>query len=236
MQLFFIPLISDKKFILPEQEAKHCINVVRLKTKDTIWLTSGDGTLYQAEICKISGKEVEVEIIHAKHDFEKRNYYLHIAIAPTKSIDRFEWFIEKATEIGIDEITPLLTEHSERKNLRIDRLERIIIAAIKQSAKAYKPKLNQMTKFAQFLENFNFTGERYIATCLEEPKDNIGNLYKAGSNAMILIGPEGDFSTNEIHDAQQENFQTISLGKSRLRTETAGVVSCYAISLKNNEN
>ena len=233
MHLFFLPVISGKKFTLPEQEATHCVKVLRLNAKDTIWLTSGDGTLYETDIINISGKEVTVEIRNEHKEFEKRGYYLHIAIAPTKNIDRFEWFVEKATEIGIDEITPIITNHSERRNLRNDRIEKIIIAAMKQSLKAYKPRLNQAIKFAEFLDNFNFAGEKYIATCLDESKDALSKLYIAGKDVVVLIGPEGDFTAEEIEIAVRKGFRAISLGRSRLRTETAGVTACYAINLMN---
>jgi len=235
MQLFFLPAISGKKFSLPENEAKHCVKVLRLNAYDTIWITSGDGTLFEAEITKIEAREVVVEIRKELNEFEKRGYYIHIAIAPTKNIDRFEWFIEKATEIGIDEITPLISDHSERRNIRNDRIEKVIIASMKQSLKAYKPQLNPLVKFGQFLENLNFKGEKYIATCLDTTKENINQLYKSGKDALILIGPEGDFSVEEIKMADRKGFRRISLGRSRLRTETAGVTACYAINLLNQD-
>jgi 16S rRNA (uracil1498-N3)-methyltransferase len=233
MQLFFLPLISDKKFTLPEQEAKHCVKVLRLKQKDIIWLTCGDGTLYEAEISNILTRTVEVKILKVHQEFEKRGYSLHVVIAPTKSLDRLEWFVEKATEIGIDEITPIITDHSERKNLRNDRIEKVIVAAMKQSLKAYKPRLNKLIKFAEFLENFNFTGEKYIATCLDKPKLGIEKVYSAGRDVTVLIGPEGDFTAEELETAVRRGFRIISLGKSRLRTETAGVATCYAVNLLN---
>lgn len=235
MQLFFLKDITSKKFLLPEQEAKHCVKVLRLRQQDTIWLTNGDGIMYEARINNISGREVAVEIQKEYKEYEKRDYCLHIAIAPPKNIDRFEWFVEKATEIGIDEITPIITERSERKNIRYDRVEKVIIAAMKQSLKAYKPRLNQMIKFGDFLENFNFTSERYIATCLDKPKENLEEIYRGGKNISVLIGPEGDFSAEELELAVQKGFRAISLGESRLRTETAGIVSCYAVHLLNHK-
>lgn len=235
MQLFFLPVISGKKFSLPEKEAKHCAKVLRLTPGDTIWITSGEGNLFEAVITKIAAREVAVEIIKEHKEFEKRDYFLHIAIAPTKNIDRFEWFIEKATEIGVDEITPIISEHSERRNLRNDRIEKVVIAAMKQSLKAYKPQFNPMVRFGQFLENLNFKGEKYIATCLDTPKESINQLYKSGRDVLIFIGPEGDFSKEEMEMAIREGFRAISLGKSRLRTETAGVTACYAINILNQE-
>jgi 16S rRNA (uracil1498-N3)-methyltransferase len=166
-------------------------------------------------------------------EYEKRNYYLHIAIAPTKNIERFEWFAEKATEIGVDEITPLIADRSERQKLRYDRIEKIMIAAMKQSLKAYKPQLNQLIKFGQFIENFNFTGEKYIATCMDTPRESIDQVYNAGRNAIVIIGPEGDFSREELNQAFAEDFIAVSLGNSRMRTETAGVIACYAVHILN---
>ena len=160
MHLFFLPVIPGKKFSLPEKEAKHCVKVLRLIAGNAIWITCGDGTLYEAEITNIDSKEVRVELKNKQNEFEKRGYYMHIAIAPTKNTDRFEWFVEKATEIGVDEITPIITHHSERRNLRNERIEKVIIAAMKQSLIAYKPRLNPLVKFDKFIENHEFIGEK----------------------------------------------------------------------------
>ena len=155
-----------------------------------------------------------------------------MAVAPTKNIDRFEWFLEKSTEIGIDEITPLLTEHSERKIIKPERLEKVIIAAMKQSLKAYKPKLNELTPFRKIIAANSFE-EKYIAHCYDGEKQGLKTIAGKGKNILILIGPEGDFSTDEIKVARETGFTEISLGNSRLRTETAGVVACHIINLVN---
>ncbi len=232
MQLFYTPDIKTNIYTLTEIESKHCIRVLRLSTNDKIQLIDGKGNFYEAKIIDPNPKKCIVEIIETKKDFGKRNHYLHIAIAPTKNIDRFEWFLEKATEIGIDEITPIICKHSERKMIKAERLEKIIISAIKQSIKAYKPKLNNLTNYSDFIRQ-NFNGVKYIAHCEENKKTDLKNSYSKGQNVIILIGPEGDFSPNEINLAKQNNFQEISLGESRLRTETAGVVACHTINLLN---
>ncbi len=232
MHLFYTPDISEETYTLDEIESKHCIKVLRLNINDNIELINGNGTFYEAKIIEANPKKCKVEITKTIKEFGKRNHYIHIAIAPTKNIDRFEWFLEKATEIGIDEITPILCEHSERKMIKPERLEKIIISAIKQSIKAYKPKLNDLTNYSDFvIQSSDY--EKYIAHCEENKKTLLKNSYCKGQNVIILIGPEGDFSPSEISLAKQNNFQEISLGESRLRTETAGVVACHTINLLN---
>ena len=232
MHLFYTPDLKDNLYILNETESKHCIRVLRLNTNDQIKLIDGKGGFYTAKIIDPNSKKCSIEIIETKKEFGKRNHYLHLAIAPTKNMDRFEWFLEKATEIGIDEITPIICEHSERKILKPDRLEKIIVSAIKQSIKAYKPKLNDLTNYRDFIEQ-NFNGIKYIAHCEDNQKKLLKNNYNKGQNAIVLIGPEGDFSPEEIEKARNNNFTEISLGESRLRTETAGVVACHTINLLN---
>lgn len=232
MHLFYTPDLSGELYYLNETESKHCIRVLRLSTNDHIQLIDGNGGFFTAKIIDPNPKKCKVEIIETKKEYGKRNHYLHLAIAPTKNMDRFEWFLEKATEIGIDEITPLLCEHSERKILKSDRLEKVIISAVKQSIKAYKPRLNEIIPIKDFLSQ-KFEAEKYIAHCEEDEKVQLKNIYKKGQNSIILIGPEGDFSTTEIELAKKNNFQDISLGESRLRTETAGVVACHTINLLN---
>ena len=232
MHLFYTPDISDTIYTLNEQESKHCIKVLRLNTNDTIQLIDGSGGFYTAQIIDPDVKKCKVEIISTKKEFEKRNHYLHIAIAPTKNNDRFEWFLEKATEIGIDEITPIVCEHSERKTIKSERLEKILVSAVKQSIKAYIPRLNELIDYNDFIEQ-TFDGEKFIAHCNENQKSLLKNNYTAGRDVLILIGPEGDFSNQEIDRAKQHSFNEISLGESRLRTETAGVVACHTINLLN---
>lgn len=232
MHLFYTPDLNNTIYTLNEQESKHCIKVLRLNINDIISLIDGKGNFYTAKITDPNPKKCKVEITGTKKEFGKRNHYLHIAIAPTKNTERFEWFLEKATEIGINEITPIFCEHSERKTIKPERLEKILIAAVKQSIKAYKPKLNELIHYNKFI-NKPFDGEKYIAHCTENQKLLLKNCYTAGHDVLILIGPEGDFSNEEIHCAKQNGFNEISLGESRLRTETAGVVACHTINLLN---
>jgi 16S rRNA (uracil1498-N3)-methyltransferase len=232
MHLFYTPEISEKTYTLNEIESKHCIKVLRLSTNDQIELIDGNGTFYEAKIILPNPKNCIIEITKSIQGFGKRNHYLHIAIAPTKNIDRFEWFLEKATEIGIDEITPLLCDRSERKTIKSERLEKIIVSAMKQSIKAYKPKLNPLTNYNDFIKQ-DFKGSKYIAHCEENHKQSLKSNYKTGSNAIILIGPEGDFSPAEIKLAKENNFCETNLGDSRLRTETAGIVACHTVNLLN---
>jgi 16S rRNA (uracil1498-N3)-methyltransferase len=232
MHLFYTPDLSGKIYTLNESESKHCIKVLRLSINDQVQLIDGKGGFYTAQIIDANPKKCSVEIIKEEKEFGKRNHYLHIAIAPTKNNDRFEWFLEKATEIGINEITPIICEHSERKVIKPERLEKIIISAVKQSIKAYKPKLNKIIPYKDFMAS-EFQGDKFIAHCEEIEKTALKSSYKKGNSALVLIGPEGDFDPKEIALAKENNFQEISLGESRLRTETAGVVACHTINLLN---
>lgn len=230
MQIFYAPDIASNTYTLPEEESKHCIRVLRLNTGDEITLIDGKGNLFTASISNPNPKRCEVIVTDVKTEFGKRNFYLHIAIAPTKNIERLEWFLEKATEIGVDEITPILCDRSERKVINNDRLEKIIVSAVKQSIKAYVPKLNEMISLKQFL-NQSIDGQKFIAHCnswdLPPLKDNL----QPNSKVTILIGPEGDFTYNEVEQCLSNGYKEISLGTSRLRTETAGIVACHIANL-----
>lgn len=232
MHLFYTPSLAGLNYTLDETESKHCIRILRLIANDTIQLIDGKGGFYTAKITDPNPKKCSIEIIESKKEFGKRNHYLHLAIAPTKNMDRFEWFIEKATEIGIDEITPLLCDHSERKIIKIDRIEKIAVSAIKQSLKAYLPKINELTNIKDLVVN-NFNGLKFIAHCEDNHKNLLKTAYTKGKNAIIFIGPEGDFSPEEIQLARTNHFIEVSLGESRLRTETAGIVACHTINLIN---
>ncbi len=232
MQLFYVPNISGAEVVLDETESKHAVKVLRLSNGEKIQIIDGKGGFYEAEISDANQKKCRLSILKSVLDFEKKNFYLHIAIAPTKNIDRFEWFLEKATEIGIDEITPLLSEHSERKVVKPERLEKILVAAMKQSLKAYLPALNELTTFNELVTNSTATN-KYIAHCYEGEKPHLKNEIAKDDNTLILIGPEGDFSPEELELAKTNGFQEISLGNARLRTETAGVVACHIVNLAN---
>nr|WP_320000567.1 16S rRNA (uracil(1498)-N(3))-methyltransferase [uncultured Draconibacterium sp.] len=232
MQLFYVPDISGAEVILNETESKHAIRVLRLKEGDEIELVDGKGGFYKARIQNANPKKCQLCIIESQTDFGKKDFHLHIAIAPTKNIDRTEWFLEKCTEIGIDEVTPLLSEHSERKVIKPERLEKILVSAMKQSVKAYLPKLNGLTKLSDLLSQTTET-KKFIAHCNEGEKPHLKNVVKPGDNVLILIGPEGDFSPEEVDLALESGFEAISLGNARLRTETAGVVACHIVNLAN---
>jgi len=213
---------------LNEEESAHAIRVLRLNAGDEITLVDGRGGMYRAKIIAPHHKQCELTVLEHLEEYGKRPYRLHIGIAPTKNIDRFEWFIEKLTEIGIDEITPLLCERSERKQVNTGRLKRVMIAAMKQSEKAYLPKINEMTPFEKWLKTTP-TAHRYIAHCHEGDRQPLKTAYQASCDAVIAIGPEGDFSMQEVKQAIDSGFKGITLGTSRLRTETAGVVACHSV-------
>jgi len=230
--IFFTPDIYGWRYTLNEEESAHVVRVLRLKAGDELTLVDGRGGLYRAKIDGVHHKRCEVVILEHHPDYGNRPYRLHIGIAPTKNIDRFEWFVEKATEIGIDEITPLLCEHSERKQVNSERLQRVMIAAMKQSQKAYLPQLNEMILFEKWLKT-NSSQHGYIAHCATGDRQSLRIAYQAGQDAVIAIGPEGDFSLQEIKQAFDCGFIGITLGTSRLRTETAGVVACNCVYLMN---
>lgn len=223
MLLFFQPNISQNHFLDPE-DSRHCVKVLRKTAKDTIHIVDGVGGLYQCEITKANDKKCEFVILSAKQNFQQRDCYLHIAIAPTKNADRLEWFIEKSVEIGIDEISLIQTKHSERKQQKTERLEKIAISGMKQSLKAYLPKINELMPFEKFLKTVQ-QEQKFLAHLTDESKPLVSVL-KPKSSYCILVGPEGDFSADEILQAKQEGFQWVTLGNARLRTETAGLVAC----------
>ncbi|HKJ06463.1 MAG TPA: 16S rRNA (uracil(1498)-N(3))-methyltransferase [Flavobacteriaceae bacterium] len=234
MQLFHSKNITEStiSFIFDKTESRHIVRVLRKKEGDTIYITNGLGSLFTSVITSANDKKCEVKIINFKHTKKPWSYYLHIAIAPTKLNDRFEWFLEKATEIGIDEITPIICEHSERKVIKFERMEKIIHAAAKQSLKFHFPKLNEPQKFTNFIKN-DFNGSLFIAHCEDEKKFSLKNSVEPKTNVIVLIGPEGDFSSAEIKASLAHNFTPITLGESRLRTETAGVVATHSIAFIN---
>lgn len=232
MQLFYIPEISGAEVVLNETESKHAVRVLRLKEGDQLQLVDGKGGFYKAEIAEAHAKKCKLLITYKQLNYGKKDFHLHLAIAPTKNIDRFEWFLEKCTEIGIDEITPILSEHSERKVIKPERLEKILVSAMKQSVKAYLPKLNKLTPLKELLETAT-ENNKFIAHCNEGEKPHLKDVIDAGDNVLLLIGPEGDFSPEEVELAKQSEFCEISLGTSRLRTETAGVVACHIVNLAN---
>jgi 16S rRNA (uracil1498-N3)-methyltransferase len=228
MHLFYTPDIDNSVYTFGPDESKHAIRVLRLSNGDTIYLTNGKGSLFQARIIQADTKKCVVQVDNEYEHYNKRAYHLHIAIAPTKNMKRFEWFLEKVTEIGVDEITPLICDHSERRNLRNDRLNKVIEAAMKQSLKTYHPYLHPLTSFSDFV-NEESDSIKSIAICDERDKKHLKNVCGERDNLRIIIGPEGDFSSEEVTMALKNGYEPVSLGSSRLRTETAGVVACSII-------
>lgn len=233
MHLFYTPDIAIEN-VLPEEESQHAVRVLRLKTGDEIVCVDGVGGWYTCKIANPYPKHCEFEIVETIAEYGKRDFKLHIAIAPTKNIDRLEWFLEKATEIGIDEITPIITQFSERKLIKPERLEKIIVSASKQSLKAYFPVLNPLCTFDEFIEKYH-AKQQFIAHCYIADKNSLKSLYQAENDAIVLIGPEGDFSLEEVQKAISKGYKPVSLGESRLRTETAGIVACHTIVLANEQ-
>lgn len=229
--VFYAPHIRINP-VLPEDESGHVIRVLRLNKGDEIRITDGTGFFYRAIITGPHPKHCEVKIITTEQQTPLWSFQIHIAVAPPKPIDRMEWFVEKATEVGIDVITCLNCRFSERHEIKEARLEKILISAMKQSQKAQLPLLKGMTDFSDFI-NQPFDGLKFIAHCEEGEKPLLQQIYHCGKNALILIGPEGDFSPEEITLAIQKGFRPVSLGKSRLRTETAAFVACHTIHLLN---
>jgi 16S rRNA (uracil1498-N3)-methyltransferase len=231
MQLFYNSEISleTKQITFDKIESKHIVRVLRKTEGDILKITNGKGFLFDVEINFANDKRCSAMIINAEEKQKPWNYYLHIAIAPTKNNDRLEWFLEKATEIGIDEITPIICSNSERRTVKLERFEKIIQSAMKQSLKFTLPKLNAPVKFKDFIQQ-NFDGKVCIAHCEEQEKNTLKSITKPSEKTTILIGPEGDFSKEEIQKALAKKMVPISLGESRLRTETAALVAVHMVS------
>lgn len=235
MQLFYNPTITESTaiFSFDKEESKHIIKVLRKKDTDILFVTNGLGFLFKTEITLASDSKCTVKII----SFEKAapsKFRLHLAVAPTKMNDRYEWFLEKATEIGIQEITPIICDHSERKVINNERFDKILLTAMKQSNELYLPKLNPAITFKEFLKLQN-EDVKLIAHCEETDKKTLKSVLKPNENITMLIGPEGDFSEKEIALALENNFTAVSLGNTRLRTETAAIVACHSVVFVNEE-
>jgi len=229
MQLFYLENPKDE-IILSAEESKHATRVLRKKEGDILNFTDGKGNLYKAEITLADSRKCRLEIVSSDQKEKQHNYHLQIAIAPTKNMHRFEWFLEKATEIGIDEITPIICSHSERKAIKTERCNRILLSAMKQSLKFHLPKLNEAISLNDFIKQ-DYEGTKYIAHYEDGKKKELKTVNKT-EKTLILIGPEGDFSPKEIKLALQNQFKAVSLGTSRLRTETAGIVAVHTINIK----
>ncbi|GLB50199.1 16S rRNA (uracil(1498)-N(3))-methyltransferase [Neptunitalea lumnitzerae] len=233
MQLFYTPDITPetKSFFFNSEESKHIVRVLRKKEGDELYITNGKGYLFTAVVTLANQKRCEVEVVNVELK-APRHYYLHMLVAPTKMNDRYEWFLEKATEIGVDEITPIICDHSERKVVKVDRFEKIIQSAMKQSLSCYKPILNEAISFKEAMEG-SFKGLRFIAHCEESERHSLKRKVVIDNDVVMLIGPEGDFSLEEIELAKEKGFEPVTLGDQRLRTETAAIVACHTVALNN---
>ena len=231
--LFYSPDIQNNP-ILPELESRHCTKVLRMRAGDLLSVTNGKGQFFSCKLLHPDPKKSVVSILHQWEKPKNRNYQLHIAFGPTKQIDRNEWFVEKATEIGIDRITPIVSRYSERKEIKKERLEKIAISAMKQSRQAYLPIIDKILPFELFI-NHQFEGRKFIAHCHNQPKELLSQTCKEGEDTLLLIGPEGDFSEQEVCEAIEQGFQPISLGEQRLRTETACLVAVHTLHLMYNQ-
>ncbi|WP_300811767.1 16S rRNA (uracil(1498)-N(3))-methyltransferase [uncultured Bacteroides sp.] len=231
MHVFYTPQIQTCAE-LPEEEAAHAVRVLRLQAGDEVMLTDGEGCFYRAEITTATNKRCLVRVLETQPQAPLWSGHLHIAMAPTKNMDRTEWFAEKATEIGFDELTFLNCRFSERRVIKTERIAKILVSAMKQSLKARLPRLNEMTDFDRFVTQ-PFTGQKFIAHCYEGEKPLLKDVVQHGEDALVLIGPEGDFSPEEVEKALANGFRPISLGRSRLRTETAALVACHILNLLN---
>jgi len=235
MQLFYSPDINEstEQFSFNKEESKHITKVLRKKEGDILHITNGYGWFFKAEISIATIKNCEANIIEKEFQ-QKHNYYLHLVVAPTKMNDRYEWFLEKATEIGVDSITPIICDHSERKLIKHERFRKILQSAMKQSLQCYLPKLNEAIKFSDFI-NQDFDGQLFIAHCEESERKSLKNELLPNREVTILIGPEGDFSVKEIETAIQNKFIPVTLGVTRLRTETAAIVACHSVAFINQD-
>lgn len=233
-QLFYTQKIENGFAVFEEEEGRHLTTVLRKKAGDVLLLTDGKGYFYEAELADAGKRQVLARIASKNGPISPGPALLHLGIAPTKQMERLEWFLEKATEIGVHEITPLLCQRSERDTLRLDRLEKILVSAMKQSLRAWLPKLNPPTRFQDFAQK---TGEaqKYLAWCANEPLPHLKNILQAGQNTVIAIGPEGDFSPDEVKIALANGFEGVNLGQARLRTETAGILAVSVFNLTNEQ-
>lgn len=232
MELFFCESLTGDSIVLGPEESWHLAKVLRLRTGERVALTDGKGGFGTGEVLNPDSKAALLRLTECHRDYHARPYSLHVAIAPTKNIDRIEWFLEKATEIGIDQISPIRCERSERKEVRLDRLEKVVRAAVKQSLQAYLPIVHPMRSLTQFLAS-DPEGQRFACITHHPLEEGLQNLAKPALPVVIVIGPEGDFTNGETEELLKHGFRPCSLGPNRLRTETAGLAACHTIALIN---
>ena len=232
MNVFYIKQASEGLNTLPEEESKHCVKVLRMTEGERFCVTDGEGSLYDAELVEALPKRATVNLTNKRPGYDHWGFTLEIAIAPTKLNERTEWFLEKATEIGIDRVRLFTSYHSERRAANVERFQKVMIAAIKQSIKSRLPRIDDLMPFEKLVKQ-PFDGQKFIAWIDEDVKDCLCDLYHKGENVMVLIGPEGDFSPEEVALAKENGFVPVSLGEARLRTETAAIVACHTVQLIN---
>ena len=232
MNVFYLPDAQLGTISFPEEESKHIVKVLRMKEGDRFCVTNGNGSLFDAELVDAHPKRAMADLSNQRNGYDIRDYKLSIAIAPTKLNERTEWFLEKATEIGIDEVKLFASYQSERRAANVERFRKIVVSAMKQSVKSKMPLVEEMVSFDKLVKQ-NFDGQKFIAWIDDDVKDQLCDLYKKGENAIVLIGPEGDFSKEEVELAKENGYVPVSLGEARLRTETAAVVACHTMQLIN---
>ena len=232
MNVFFLPDAQLGTISFPEEESKHIVKVLRMKEGDRFCVTNGNGSLFDAELIDAHPKRAAADLSNQRSGYDIKDFKVTIAIAPTKLNERTEWFLEKATEIGIDEVKLFSSYHSERRVANVERFKKIVVAAMKQSVKSKMPVVEEMVSFDKLVKQ-SYDGQKFIAWIDDDVKEQLCDLYKKGENAIVLIGPEGDFSKEEVELAKQNGFVPVSLGEARLRTETAAVVACHTIQLIN---
>lgn len=232
MNVFYLPTAQIGTISFPEEESKHIVKVLRMKEGDGFCVTDGKGSLFDAELVDAHPKRAMAELSNQRAGYDIRDFKVSIAIAPTKLNERTEWFLEKATEIGVDEIKLFASFHSERRAANVERFKKIVVSAMKQSVKSKMPLIEEMVPFEKLVKQ-EYKGQKFIAWIDDDVKEQLCDLYKKGDNALVLIGPEGDFSKEEVELAKEYGFVPVSLGEARLRTETAAVVACHTIQLIN---
>jgi 16S rRNA (uracil1498-N3)-methyltransferase len=231
-RLFYFEDITEPTFTLNAEESGHIVRVLRMKEGDVVDFTDGKGNLFHCRLLDENHKACQFEVMQKTIGKDHREFEIHMAVAPTKNINRYEWFLEKATEIGVDRILPFTSKHSERKVIKKDRLNRVITAAVKQSLKTFHPVLDELTTFQKLID-IPFDGDKFIAYIDENVTLELSQAYHPNKNALILIGPEGGFSPEEAAQAKASGFEPVRLGPSRLRTETAAVAACHTIHILN---
>ena len=232
MNVFYLPTAQIGTISFPEEESKHMVKVLRMKEGDGFCVTDGNGFLYDAQLVDAHPKRAMAELSNKRQGYDIRDFKVSIAIAPTKLNERTEWFLEKATEIGIDEVKLFTSYHSERRAANVERFKKIVVSAMKQSVKSKMPVVEDMVSFGKLVKQ-KFEGQKFIAWIDDDVTDRLCDLYKKNENVLVLIGPEGDFSREEVELAKENGFVPVSLGEARLRTETAAIVACHTVQLIN---